>query len=179
MPLNRVKTTVLVLFTLAAAGFVGLAIRSASLRHLPRYEPWERDYRWSFMPLRDDEFWPKQGELVRAEDRLLVKLARVNGPWDGEYYGQSWRVTADGTVHFTMHSGSDTGASKDPAPPEGLARLPQLLRALPLSDSAVRSEDRILVAFPVGGRYVVRTYDRSAVPTEVEAIARAIKATMY
>lgn len=55
-----------------------------------------------------------------------------------------------------------------------LARLPALLRALPPSDPAAHPTNRVIVAFPVDGRWIVRSYRNDAVPKEVEDLRKAL-----
>lgn len=159
----------LALPVLCAPAFFWLAMRN----RVPPVERWEREYRWCSNPL--GPFWPAEGEWVSGGDEL-VKLARVNGPWDGRHRGQSWCLTPDGMVRSQWHIGIDAGGDDLPAPAAGLAKLPALLRALPPSDPAAGPTNRVLVALPVGGYWTVRSYRRDALPKEVIALAEALDA---
>ncbi len=131
--------------------------------------------------------WPQQGALVGKEDRFVVKLARVNynveqwGRDTNTRPGQIWKLSPDGLVHTTMgRSGYGYDEYAHPAPPQAVAQLPALLQKLPPSDPAAIPGDRLFfVIFPVNGRYEVRTYRRDALPQEVDAIAKALKAFLY
>ena len=162
----------MVAIVVAAGAF---AILSMLLDPPPRYDPWERDERWALQPLKED-FWPKQGERVRAKNSILVKLAYTINGVDGQTHGRSWRVTPDGLVHYESHTGHGTGSSSNPAPAAGLAMLPGFLAKLPPPDRAARLDRRVVVAFPVDGQYEVRSYS-GPVPNEVDEIAKALNAT--
>jgi hypothetical protein len=146
----------------------------AQRNRVPPVARGEREHDWTANPL-NTEFYPKEGAWVASGDDL-VKLARVEGPWDGRYYGKSWWVTPDGMIHYMWHYPDDAGGDTVPAPAEALVRLPGLLGKLPPSDPAAGPKDRVLIAFPVKGRWVVRAYHRKALPKEVNDLAKALKA---
>ncbi|HEV3121745.1 MAG TPA: hypothetical protein VGY53_07575 [Isosphaeraceae bacterium] len=168
----RFRVWALMLVPVACAPvFLWLAQRN----RVPPVERGEREHHWTLDPL-NTEFEPKEGTRVASGDDL-VKLARVEGPWgSGRYYGTCWYVTPDAMLHYQWHNPDDAGGDTVPAPAEGLARLPALLRKLPPTDPAAGPKDRLLVAFPSNGRWVVRTYRRDALPKEVDDLAKALNA---
>ncbi|MGP0063546.1 MAG: hypothetical protein ACLQGP_08110 [Isosphaeraceae bacterium] len=179
MRLPRVRFTLRQLMALIVVIGVVLTTWLALRSRVPPVDPRKREEDWCSMPLHEG-FWPKQGTSVSERDRILVKLARVIGPWqDGKYYGQSWWVTPNGMVNYELRSATLVGEGANPAPKEGLATLPALLKALPPSDPTAGLKDRVLVAFPINGRYVVRIYRHSALPSPVDDIAEALKPPMY
>jgi hypothetical protein len=77
-------------------------------------------------------------------------------------------------IHQAINTGSDEWGRDGPARAEDLARLPALLRALPPSDPAAARSNRVVVAFPVDDRWVVRTYRKDAMPEAFEALSTAL-----
>lgn len=145
----------------------------ASRYRVEPVERWRAEHAWCCEPL--GEFRPADGTpVVEGDD--LVKVARVNGPdADGRCYGESWWVTPDGTLHNRWSNGVDAGVGRSSLSGEALARLPALIRALPASDPTVGPRYRVYVAFPVRRWWVVRTYDRRALPRAVDDLMTVVR----
>lgn len=131
------------------------------------------------MPLQKS-FWPSQGASVSETDHILVKLGRIIGPCqDGKYYGASCWVSPNGGVNVELRDATKVHEAMTGVPREDLARIPGLLKALPPSDPTAGLYDREYVAFPLDGRYVVRTYRRGALPSAVDEIAEALRERIF
>ena len=121
------------------------------------------------------EFWPKDGERVEPRDRsVIVKVAEVSGN-----YAQSRWLMTDGVIYYTSYSVTDAGGGRVPARWDEVERLAALLQALPPSDPAAQPNMRMVVAFPVNGQWVVRTYRGDAKPKGVADLARAIEVPAF
>lgn len=142
------------------------------LNRIPPLDRHARERRWCARP--SSEFWPKHGApVVKGDD--LVKMARVAGPWEnGRDYGQSSWVTPDGVIHEEWLNSWDGGGNATLLSPRDLVRLLSLLWDLPPSDPGAMSGNRVHVAFPVKGLWVVRTYRRDSVPSEVDELSKAL-----
>jgi hypothetical protein len=143
----------------------------------------ERQHRW-VVHARTAEFSPRDGERVEPGDMLVI-LAEVtdrksyvvgggNDRGGYGYYARSRWLMPDGMIHFTWNMRLDANDGRVFARADNLAKLPTLLRVLPPSDPAAKVEDRVIVAFPVDGRWVVRTYSGAAVPKEVLDLHEAL-----
>jgi hypothetical protein len=145
----------------------------ALLNRIPPLDWRDQERQWCADPL--SEFSPKEGTSVRQGDDL-VKLARVSRFWqDGRYYGQSSRVTPAGRIHEEALTPFDRReGEREFTSPGDLVRLLSLLSYLPPSDPDAKPGNRVLVAFPVKGRWVVRVYCGDAVPKEVNDLTKAL-----
>ena len=140
---------------------------------------WKLESLWCSSPTRH-EFWPPVGRWDSWGDDL-VKLARVSGPCPEHqrHFGQSWWVTPDDAIHDQSNSHYDAGGDTLPLPIGARLRLPTLLKALPPSDPLAGPINRVLVAFPLRGVWVVRQYRDDAVPREIIDLAKAIGAAGF
>ena len=131
------------------------------------------DFHWTKFPL--SEFWPRE-DCPAPPGADLVRIAVVHGPEAGFLFGDVWSVTSGGILRAEYRDSCDAWSCQAPVPAEALARLPALLEALPPSDPAPPPANRVYVAFPVKGLWVVRKYRRDPLPRQVADLAHAVKA---
>jgi hypothetical protein len=120
------------------------------------------------------EFSPRDGEHVGAGDMLVILgWAHYKGGY--QYDAESRWLMPDRTIHYERNVGLDAWNGDGLVPEDNLARLPSLLRALPPSDPAVPPSNRVVVAYPVDERWVVRNYRKDAIPKAFEDLVKALE----
>jgi hypothetical protein len=134
---------------------------------------WSRECRWCANPL-DRRFFLDEGEEAPYDAVVQYSKVEEPDPQSGRYLGHTRLITADGWVRGLRWAGGLDGSGDRLSEPI-LKHLSALLQRLPPSDRAADPKDRVLIAFPVHRRWVIRTYRRGALPRQVEDLARLIK----
>jgi hypothetical protein len=135
-----------------------------------RVSPKSLEDRWIDQPR--SEFPIKDGDWAGSGNNI-VYMASVSGPRYGYYHRVFWTLNPSGTRRARVHGGTDAWTDEKPAPPELSARLPALLRKLPSSVQPVDLGNRVVVAFAVNRRWVVRSYPDGG-PKEVKDLYDAL-----